>query len=172
MDAPATGRDPLWRDEFAIDAAHERYVSRRQFGKFLGLTSLAMFAGQISDRGQDVVAPDPVRSVLTVARVADVPVGGVLLFTYPGPERPVHPRAARGGRFVAYSQKCTHLSCAVYYAREHRRLECPCHEGFFSVDDRPGPPGPPARPLPRVVLERRGDDLVATSVDLQSEGAS
>ena len=40
-----------------------------------------------------------------------------------------------GGRFVAYSQKCTHLSCAVYYQPERERLYCPCHEGVF--DPRP-----------------------------------
>jgi Rieske Fe-S protein len=172
MDTSATGRDPLWRDEFAIDAAHERYVSRRQFGKFLGLTSLAMFAGQAWIVAKTWWRPDPVRSALTVARVSDVPVGGVRLFSYPGPNDPCILVQPEAGRFVAYSQKCTHLSCAVYYAAEHRRLECPCHEGFFSVDTGRVLQGPPPRPLPRVVLERRGDDLVATSVDLQAEGAS
>jgi Rieske Fe-S protein len=104
--------------------------------------------------------------------VSDVPVGGVRLFTYPGPNDPCILVQPVAGQFVAYSQKCTHLSCAVYYARDHRRLECPCHEGFFSVDTGRVLQGPPPRPLPRVVLERHGDDLVATSVDLQSEGAS
>ena len=26
--------------------------------------------------------------------------------------------------YVAYSQKCTHLSCAVYYEAEQQRLAC------------------------------------------------
>jgi hypothetical protein len=30
----------LWREEFSVHAAEERYVARRQFGKFLVLTSL------------------------------------------------------------------------------------------------------------------------------------
>lgn len=38
-------REPLWREEFSIFQADERYVSRRQLTKFLTLTSLAMFAG-------------------------------------------------------------------------------------------------------------------------------
>jgi len=41
----AAGREPLWQDEFSIHTADERYVSRRQFTKFLVLTSLGMFAG-------------------------------------------------------------------------------------------------------------------------------
>ena len=49
--------------------------------------------------------------------------------------------------FVAYSQKCTHLSCAVYYQPERERLYCPCHEGVF--DPVTGEPvaGPPQRRL-------------------------
>ena len=39
------GKERLWQDEFSIDTADERYVSRRQFTKFLVLTSLGMFAG-------------------------------------------------------------------------------------------------------------------------------
>ena len=56
---------------------------------------------------------------------------------------------------VAYSQKCTHLSCAVYYAKEANRLECPCHEGYFSVTDGSVLQGPPPRALPRILLRAR-----------------
>ena len=62
-------------------------------------------------------------------------MGGVKLFQFPGPEDDCILVRTREDRFVAFSQKCTHLSCAVYYAKEHNRLECPCHEGYFSVDD-------------------------------------
>ncbi len=40
-------KDPLWKDEFSIFTADERYVSRRQLTKFLTLTSLGMFAGNL-----------------------------------------------------------------------------------------------------------------------------
>ena len=107
-----------------------------------------------------------------MARTGDVPVGGVKVFAYPGPEDPCLLIQPEAGRFVAYSQKCTHLSCAVYYAAEHRRIECPCHEGYFAVDTGEVLQGPPPRPLPRIVLQQRGDELVATAVDLQAEGQS
>ena len=45
------------------------------------------------------------------------------------------------------------------------RLECPCHQGFFSIADGAVLQGPPRRPLPRVVLERRGDELVAIRME-------
>ena len=38
---------PLWRDEFSVYTADERYVNRRQFTKFLTLTSFGMFAGNL-----------------------------------------------------------------------------------------------------------------------------
>ena len=66
--------------------------------------------------------------------------------------------------YVSYSQKCTHLSCAVYYSQAENRLECPCHKGFFSIKDGAVLQGPPSRPLPRIVLESRGEQLVAIEV--------
>jgi arsenite oxidase small subunit len=62
---------------------------------------------------------------------------------------------------VAYSQKCTHLSCAVYYQPEHGRIYCPCHEGIF--DPQTGEPiaGPPQRRLPQIELRQEGGQLIA-----------
>ena len=40
-------REPLWREELSVFATDERYVGRRQFAKFLVLTSLGMFAGNL-----------------------------------------------------------------------------------------------------------------------------
>ena len=79
------------------------------------------------------------------------------------PESRLAPRAAKD-EYVGYSQKCTHLSCAVYYSQAENRLECPCHKGFFSVKDGAVLQGPPSRPLPRIVLEARGEQLVAVEV--------
>ena len=98
-----------------------------------------------------------------------MPVGGVKLFRYPGPEDPCILVRTAEDEYAAYSQKCTHLSCAVYYSRDEDRLECPCHEGYFSVRDGRVLQGPPQRPLPRVVLERRGSALVAVGVDPHPE---
>jgi nitrite reductase/ring-hydroxylating ferredoxin subunit len=156
---------PLWRDEFSIHAAEERYVSRRQFGKFLVLTSLGMFAGNVWILVRSWLRGEPAYVPRVVARASEIPVGGVKLFSYPGPHDPcilVRPDAET---FVAFSQKCTHLSCAVYYEAPRGRLECPCHEGYFSVRDGSVLQGPPPRPLPRIALERRGDELVALRVE-------
>jgi Rieske Fe-S protein len=167
-------KDPLWREEVSIFAADERYVNRRQFAKFLVLTSAGMFVGNlwILLRSWLTGKPAwPVRPVASVSQMNEIPVGGVKLFHYPQANDPCILVRSSETEFAAYSQKCTHLSCAVYYAHEHGRLECPCHEGFFSARDGRVLQGPPQRPLPRILLERRGDQLVATGVDLQTEAS-
>ena len=156
--------EALWKDEFSIHAADERYVSRRQFTKFLTLASLGMFVGNLwilvrSYLGKSVVFPRA-----TVAEAGEIPVGGVKLFAYPTPADRCILVSAGENEYNAFSQKCTHLSCAVYYERETDRLACPCHHGYFSARDGSVLQGPPPRPLPRIVLERQGQQFVATGV--------
>ncbi|MGA2713536.1 MAG: ubiquinol-cytochrome c reductase iron-sulfur subunit [Bryobacteraceae bacterium] len=158
-------QEPLWRDEFSISRADERYVSRRQLAKFLTLGSLGMFAGNLWILVKSWMRKAQVYNRSLVAKVGEIPVGGVKLFQYPKPgEQCIMIRTADDS-YVAYSQKCTHLSCAVFYSREHDRLECPCHQGYFSVQDGSVLQGPPTRPLPRVVLERSGDALIAIKME-------
>jgi nitrite reductase/ring-hydroxylating ferredoxin subunit len=155
---------PLWRDEFAIDVGDERYVSRRQFAKFLVLTSLGMFVGNLWILARAWWRRAPDYRAQPVVRLGEIPVHGSKLFNYPGPQDPCLVVRTAEDTYVAYSQKCTHLSCAVYYGRESGRLECPCHEGAFSAADGSVIQGPPPRPLARVRLERRGDTLVAVGM--------
>ena len=159
-------KEPLWRDEFSVDAATDSYVSRRQFSKFLVLTSLGMFVGNLWILIRSWFGVTPSFMPQPVAAVDDLAVGGVKLFSYPTPEDPCIMIRTAADRFVAYSQKCTHLSCAVYYQRQENRLECPCHEGYFSVEDGSVIQGPPPRPLSRVILRRDGNNLIATGVDI------
>jgi Rieske Fe-S protein len=110
----------------------------------------------------------PLRKILSEG---EIPVGGVKLFTYPGLEDQCILVRTGEDAHVAFSQKCTHLSCAVFYAPESRQLECPCHYGFFSVHDGSVLQGPPTRPLPQITLERRSGYLVATGVRTKREEA-
>ena len=165
----ASAKEPLWRDEFSVYTADERYVSRRQFSKFLTLTSLAMFAGNVWILIRSWIYREPSYPSRVVARAGEIPVGGVKLFRYPGPNDQCIMVRTGAESYVAYSQKCTHLSCAVYYSEPRNRLECPCHEGYFSIKDGSVLKGPPARPLPHVVLDRRGDDLIAIRMEEKPE---
>src|SRR5437660_6293756 len=78
-------QEPLWRDEFSVFTADERYVSRRQFSKFLTLTSLAMFAGNVWILMRSWMYREPGYRPQVVARAGEMPIGGVKMFHYPGP---------------------------------------------------------------------------------------
>ena len=66
--------------------------------------------------------------------------------------------------YVAYSRLCTHASCPLFYRSTENRLDCPCHGGAFSIADGSVLLGPPPRPLPRILLEERGPDIVAAGI--------
>jgi Rieske Fe-S protein len=61
---------------------------------------------------------------------------------------------------AAFGQKCTHLSCVVYYEASEQRFECPCHEGVFDARTGDVLEGPPPRPLGRIDVEVRDDGAV------------
>src|SRR6185295_12150544 len=130
------------------------------------LTSLGMFAGNVWILIRSWFSSKPSFQPQPVGTIGELAVGGVKLFSYPTPDDPCIMVRTGVDKVVAFSQKCTHLSCAVYYAKEENRLECPCHEGYFSVEDGSVLQGPPPRGLPRIVLSREGNALVATGVEL------
>jgi nitrite reductase/ring-hydroxylating ferredoxin subunit len=157
---------PAWRQDFPIDWPQDHYVERRDFMKFLVLTSLAFTAGQFWIAAQNWWRAR--RGGLQMTRIASldsVPVGGSLGFAYPGADDPCVLVRLSETALVAYSQKCTHLSCAVIPKPERGVIECPCHEGLFDL--RSGSPiaGPPSRPLPRILVEVRGREIYATGVE-------
>jgi len=162
-------QQPLWREEFSVHKEDERYVSRRQLTKFLTLTSLGMFVGNLWILAKGWMYKGETFPARAIARVGEIPVGSVKLFEYPGPKDQCLLVRTSEDSYVAYSQKCTHLSCAVYYSAKENRLECPCHQGYFSIHDGSVLQGPPTRPLPRVVLDRRGSELFAVRMQDQPE---
>jgi nitrite reductase/ring-hydroxylating ferredoxin subunit len=155
---------PLWKEEFSVRTSDERYVTRRQLTKFLVLTSFGMFVGNLWILLRSMFSKAPSYPQQTVARLGEIPVGGVKLFTYPTKDDHCILVRTSENEHVSYSQKCTHLSCAVYYSQDDNRLECPCHKGFFSIADGSVLQGPPSRPLPKIILESRGGELVAVDI--------
>jgi Rieske Fe-S protein len=158
---PCKECEPLWREEFSVGKVGEAYVARRQFTKFLTLTSLGMFVGNLWILAKSFVRGPVSYPERAIANLGEIPVGGVKVFQYPNPGEQCLLIRTGAEEYAAYSQKCTHLSCAVYYSAENNRIECPCHEGYFSIRDGSVLQGPPARPLPRVVLARRNGQLIA-----------
>ena len=158
---------PAWRQDFPIDWPEDHYVERRDFLKFLVLTSAAFAAGQVWILAQSIrrrLAPAPPGT--RIASLADIAVGGALAFHYPTDNDPCLLVRVSESELVAFGQKCTHLACAVIPRPAENSFYCPCHEGRFDL--RTGSPiaGPPRRPLPRVRIEVRGEDIYATGVEV------
>lgn len=114
--------EPLWKDEFSIESAQETLVNRRQFAKFLTLTSLAMFVGNLWILLQAWLYKQPLFPRQTVAKAADIPIGSVKLFHYPGAGDPCIMVRTGQDDFFAYSQKCTHLSCLCIFRQLQKDL--------------------------------------------------
>jgi Rieske Fe-S protein len=53
----------------------------------------------------------------------------------------------------AYSAVCTHFACLVKWNPETKRLECPCHDGYFAASDGSVISGPPPKPLLMLAAE-------------------
>jgi Rieske Fe-S protein len=169
---PGSSKKPLWTEEFSVHTAEDRYVLRRQFMKFLTLTSFGMLAGNAWIWVKSLlVRRSEAPPQVAIAATRDLGPGAVKLFRYPTPQESCILVRKPDGQLAAYSQKCTHLSCAVYYSAAANRLECPCHEGFFSVDTGRVLQGPPPRPLPRILLAERDGQVFATGIDNQEDGA-
>jgi Rieske Fe-S protein len=168
-DGKAYSDQPQWRNDFPIDWPQDEFVARRDFTKFLVLTSFAFVVGQLwiafENFGRKRRGEPP---VVKIADAGEIPVGGSKLFNYPGPhDTCIVTRTGYQGYF-AYNQKCTHLQCAVIPDLAHGRFHCPCHNAFF--DMRSGIPtaGPPRRPLDRILLEIRDGDLYAIGLEVRA----
>ena len=147
------------RGAFPTSSEEDSFVTRREFTKFLGLTSLAFFAGTFIAAGRTlwkrVRASRP--EEMPVAGLEEIRVGEYKLFRYPTESDPCILLRLEAGKFVAFNQHCTHLSCPVIYRPASRHLECPCHKGFFNADDGRVVAGPPRRALaPLAVSVRDG----------------
>ena len=87
--APADAQ-PAWRQDFPIDWPQDHYVERRDFMKFMVLTSAAFTVGQVWIGVAELVpaARAASRRCSGSRRVDDLPVGGAVVFTYPDEHEP------------------------------------------------------------------------------------
>jgi Rieske Fe-S protein len=158
--------DERWRRDFPVRWDEDNYMTRRELAKFLTLGSGLLVSANalIALIGLTRTAPAP--PPRPIARADDVPAGTSMLFRYPTDDDPCILVRDREGRIGAYSQVCTHLSCAVVHQPGTHTLDCPCHKGSFSAADGLPIAGPPARRLPRIQIELRDGVLVATGIEV------
>ena len=150
--------------EFPYERDEEAQITRREFCNFLGLTSAALFAGAAGFATKAALDARKSES-FAVTRIAEAEAlapNSSLNFSYPTERDSAILIRTADGAYHAFGQKCTHLSCPVYYSRDHQRLECPCHEGAFDVATGDVLYGPPPRALDVIELETRDGQVWAT----------
>jgi nitrite reductase/ring-hydroxylating ferredoxin subunit len=157
---------PRYRQDFPIDWEGDHYVSRREMVKFLTLGSfLLTVANWVTVFAKGMIRKDS-SAVQPLGPAGDLARQGSMLFRYPTPQDPCIAVRTPRGNLVAYSQVCTHLSCAVVYDTAKNQLVCPCHRGVFDVDQGAPIAGPPTRPLAKVRIEQRGDQIFAIGLEV------
>ncbi len=154
---------PAWREQFPIDWPSDEFRSRRDFTKMLGLTSLAFVAGQCWIGVLSISRKSDARpELLDLGPVDELTIGAAKRFEYPSQGHPCLLVRIDQNHFVAFGQKCTHLSCPVIPKPELGKFVCPCHHGSFDIQTGRPLAGPPRRPLPRVILEVKDGRVFAT----------
>lgn len=153
--------EPRWQEDFPIEWERDFYVTRRELAKFLtaGSFLLASAGALVAFVGAFVRPFKKNQSGVRIASADAVAPGTSVLFRYPTDEDPCILLRSRSGELKAFSQVCTHLSCAVVQRPQTDGLFCPCHQGHFSSGDGRAIAGPPTRRLPRILLEERPDGI-------------
>ena len=155
---------PKWRRDFPIDVEADEYGARRDFTKFLVLTSFAFVCGQFGIVVQSLARGRKLDEQ-RIAALSDIDVGQAISFHYPTERDPCLLIRKCGEEFLVYSSECTHVMSPLLPELETGPLHCPCHRGIFDVETGRPTAGPPRRPLPRIQLRIDGDDIYATAIE-------
>ncbi len=154
------GDQPIWQRDFPYEAVAEEDVTRREFTRYLVLGAGMMAAADVGlavwTQLHSINRGEP----LAIAALGDVAVGDSYLFRYPTDRDPAVLVRISDNEVVAFSQKCTHLGCVVFYQPDEQRWHCPCHLGNFDAHTGAVISGPPTRPLGRIDVEIRDDGQI------------
>lgn len=160
---------PAYEVDFPLERVEAEHVSRREFAKFLCLVSggMAVGSGWVAVKDK-LFPPFRIAGEAFVCRTTDVPVGGTHPFQVEGSKTPYILIRPSEDEWFAYEQKCTHLSCAVFYAPSEGKIQCPCHNGWFDARTGQVLQGPPPRPLPHLVVTVRNDEVFVSEPPAQN----
>ena len=109
----------------------DNYVTRREMVKFLALGSLTIAGANAVVAGLPHIVKASETPRTRIALASSIPVGGSKLFSYPTNEDPCILVRQNDGDLVAYSQVCTHLSCAVIHNEKENALVLPVPSRIF-----------------------------------------
>lgn len=159
-----------WKKDFPILKQQASNVSRRDFAKFLTLVSGGLMVGSGLVAAKAYILPkEEVEGEHFVCKKDEIPVGGTRAFVIEGSTIPYILIHLESGEFKAYEQKCTHLSCSVFYKPGTDIIYCPCHNGSFDAKTGEVLAGPPPRALPNLEVFLKGDDIFVKAFSSEAQ---
>ncbi|GAE35194.1 ubiquinol-cytochrome c reductase iron-sulfur subunit [Halalkalibacter akibai] len=101
------------------------------------------------------------KELVEIVKLDSLPPGSSVTFNYPTENDPALLVHTKAGELKAYNSACTHLMCPVFYEKESEVLLCPCHKGYFDLNNGHPLAGPPQRELPLIELEVQNEVVYA-----------
>lgn len=123
---------------------------------FLSSTPLVALSRKLEDESND--------EEVFITNEGELAVGDSITFSYPDENDPALLIRISDEEYRAYNIKCTHLMCPVYWEKDEEKLVCPCHHGFFNVEDGSVIAGPPPRSLPSIKLSFKNNGIYAVGI--------
>ncbi len=102
---------------------------------------------------------EPVTQSVVAAQASQVKANSGMLFKFGS--RPGLLIRTPDGDLQAFNAVCTHLDCTVQYKADTSQIWCACHNGLYDLSGNVVS-GPPPRPLERLVVNQRGEDVVVS----------
>jgi cytochrome b6-f complex iron-sulfur subunit len=156
-----TNELPNWKSDFPVQKEEATHISRREFAKFLCLLSGSFALGNGLIVANAMTNPkQELEGEHLICHTSEVPIGEMKQFVIRNnkdiPYILIH---LAEDKWRAFEQKCTHLSCAVRYRADIKKIECPCHKGYFNAETGAVLQGPPPRPLPQLQVVIRDEQV-------------
>ncbi|WP_147534201.1 ubiquinol-cytochrome c reductase iron-sulfur subunit [Bacillus marasmi] len=153
---------------FNVRRDKEIDLNRRGFiASSMGLMGL-MFVSAIPLASQAGSKIHDDEKTVKIAELDELEIGDSKTFSYIDEDEPAMIIRINADEYRAYHIKCTHLQCPVYFDKSSNQMVCPCHHGFFSVNDGSVLAGPPQRGLPAISIETRNDGIYAVGMSEQT----
>jgi len=138
-------------------------VNRRRFlDGVLGTGFVSTLAAMVYPVWRYLIPPpggEPTTQSVVAAQAAQIKPNSGLVFKFGS--KPGLLIRNPDGELQAFSAVCTHLECTVQYKADTSQLWCACHNGLYDLSGNVVS-GPPPRPLERLVVNQRGDDVVVS----------
>ena len=140
----------------------ERLSRRRFLDSLLATGFVSTIVAMVYPVWRYLIPPasaEPATQSVVAAQVSQVGPNSGLLFKFGS--KPGLLIRTPDGELQAFNAVCTHLDCTVQYKTDTSQIWCACHNGYYDLAGNVVS-GPPPRPLERLVVNQRGEDIVVS----------